>query len=206
MSYGVIKAEGSQQQAIARGMRDGERVDSGARRVRRFLSNTTLKLEAFLGAWTAWVVSHLGKQAITLLVDETKLHDKLGVMLVGLAWEKRCLPLAWRVYRVNDQAHYPGEGQVGVIGARLAAVKAGLPADCRVLVLADRGIGCSPALCQAVRALDFHFLFRVTCQTKLVNRRGEYTIAAQVQPGCIWQAEGEVFKKRGRIPARAHAL
>jgi hypothetical protein len=117
-----------------------------------------------------------------------------------------CLPLAWRTYPANSHADYPAEGQVGLIADLLKQVKAGIGEQRSVLVLADRGIGCSPALCQAVAGLGWHYLFRVTCQTKVVTPQGDYTIAQQVQPGEIWAQSGLVFKQRGRIPAHARAL
>jgi hypothetical protein len=203
LSYGVMKAEGSQQQKVARHMRGREKVDSAARRIRRFLANKCLPMTAFFGEWIRWVLAALGSQAITLLVDETKRHDRIAVMLVGVAWQNRCLPLVWRAYTANRAAAYPAEGQVAMIADLLAVVKASLPGECEVLVLADRGIGCSPALCRAVDDLGWHYLFRVTCQTKIVTAAAEYTIAPQVQPGEIWAADGLVFKQRGRIPARA---
>ncbi len=134
----------------------------------------------------------VGSGQVTLVVDETKLDDRIGVMLVGLAWEGRCLPLAWRTYRANSRAAYPAEGQVGMIAALLQQVKAGIGTQQRVLVLADRGIGCSPDLCRAVAALGWCYLFRVTCQTKVVTSAGDYTIAQQVQPGEIWASTGTV--------------
>ena len=88
----------------------------------------------------------------------------------------------------------------------LQQVQAGIGSQRRVLVLADRGIGCSPDLCQAVTRLGWDFLFRVTCQTKLLTAHGEYTIARQVQSGEIWRAAGKAFKQRGRIPAEAIAI
>jgi hypothetical protein len=206
MSYGVLKAEGSQQQKVARQIRGREQVASAARRLRRFLSNACFPLMAFFQEWSRWVLSALGNNQVTLLVDETKLHDRLGIMMVGVAWEKRCLPLVWRVYRANEAAAYPSEGQGGVIEGLLGLVKAGLPQGYTVLVLADRGIGCSPELCRAVERLGWHYLFRVTCQTKLVTAQGDYPIAAQVQPGEIWAASGLAFKQRGRLPAHARAV
>jgi Transposase DDE domain len=206
MSYGVIKAEGSQQQKVARQMRGREKVASGTRRIRRFLSNKGLDMAAFFREWSAWVVRAVDSQSITLLVDETKIHDQLGVMRVGIAWENRCLPLVWQAYRANDAAAYPAEGQVGLIAKLLGLVKPSIPDGCEVLVLADRGIGCSPELCRVVDGLGWHYLFRVTCQTKLVTAQADSTIAQQVQPGQIWAASGLVFKQRGRIPAYARAL
>lgn len=205
-SYGVIQAESCQQGEIARQVSCGEQVESVSRRWRRFLANTCFPLEGFFGAWSQWVTRRLSNQRLTLLVDETKLRDRIGVMMVGLAWEKRCIPLAWRTYRANCATAYPAEGQVAMIETLLQSVKAGLPMGSQVLVLADRGIGTSPDLCRVVERLGWVYLFRVTCQTKIVTAAGALTIAAQVQPGEIWAAEGLVFKKRGHIPAQARAL
>jgi hypothetical protein len=152
------------------------------------------------------VAEAVGLNHLTLVVDETKLQDRLGIMVVGLAWEKRCLPLAWRTYRANSTADYPPEGQVGLIAKLLSLVKAGLPAGVEVLVLADRGIGNSPELCRVVTALGWRYLFRVTRQTKIITDQTVLTIAQQVQPGERWAASGIVFKVRGRIAAYARAL
>lgn len=37
-----------------------------------------------------------------------------------------------------------------------------------------------------VETLGWHYLFRVTCQSKVVTDQADYTIAQQVQPGEIW--------------------
>jgi hypothetical protein len=205
-SYGIVRAESCQQGQVARQVACGEAVESTGRRWRRFLDNDQFPLVSFCRDWTAWVVAALGCEHITLLVDETKLHDRIGVMIVGIAWEGRCLPLAWQAYRANCAADYPAEGQVKLIERLLQHVKAGLPTATQVLVLADRGIGTSPELCRAVERLKWQYLFRVTCQTKLVTAEADHTIAQQVQPGEIWAASGLIFKKRGRIPAHARAL
>lgn len=205
-SYGVIAAEGCQQGEIARQVSCAEQIDSTSRRFRRWLDNEALDLNRFFQNWSRWVAEAVGSASLTLLVDETKLHDQIGVMLVGLAWEGRCLPLAWRTYRANQHDAYPSEGQVGMIETLLQQVKAGIGSQRQVLVLADRGIGCSPDLCRAVAALGWHYLFRVTSQTKVVTETSDYTIAQQVQPGEIWAQSGMVFKQRGHIPAHARAL
>ncbi|MEP0763948.1 MAG: transposase [Chloroflexota bacterium] len=205
-SYGVIRAESCQQGAVARQVSCAERVQSTVRRWRRFLANASFPLEVFFGQWIRWVGGALPDLDLTLLVDETKLGARIAVMMVGVAWQGRCLPLIWRVYRANAAQEYPAEGQVPMIEGMLQTVKANLPAEKRVLLLADRGIGTSPALCRVVEGLGWCYLFRVTSQTKLVTNQGDLTIAQQVQPGEIWAASGLVFKRRGLIPAHARAL
>ncbi len=205
-SLGVIRAESSQQDQIARQVVCGEQVESASRRLRRFGANQALNLPAFFSEWTRWVLGALETETVYLLVDETKLADRLGVMVVGVAYEGRCIPLAWRCYRANSAADYPLEGQVGMIEHLLQQVQTGVPAGKRVIVMADRGIGTSPALCGAIAALDWHYLMRVTCQSKICTEAGDYTIAQMVSPGEVWSAEGRVFKKRGQVPAQARAI
>jgi hypothetical protein len=77
-----------------------------------------------------------------------------------------------------------------MIAQLLAWVKAGIDGRVQVLVLADRGIGTSPALCRVVESLGWHYLFRVTGKTKILTEDGEYTIAQQGQVGEVWAASG----------------
>jgi hypothetical protein len=205
-SQGVIEAESCQQQQIARRVACGERVESAARRLRRFLDNMAFPLGVFFEEWTRWIVSALPEGDLYLLVDETKLGDRIGAMVVGAAWEGRCIPLAWRCYKANSAQEYPEEGQVKLIEGLLQMVQRGIPAGQPVIVLADRGIGTSPDLCRAVEGLDWLYLFRVTKHTKIGVEADEFAIADMVQEGDIWAASGSVFKKRGHIPAYARAI
>jgi hypothetical protein len=205
-SQGVIEAESCQQQQIARRVACGERVESAARRLRRFVDNVTFPLADFFEEWTRWIVSGLPQGEIYLLVDETKLGDRIGAMVVGVAWEGRCIPLAWRCYKANSAQAYPEEGQVKLIEEMLKTVQRGIPAEQTVIVLADRGIGTSPDLCRAVEGLGWLYLFRVTKHSKICTEVGDFAIAATVQEGEVWAASGRVFKKRGRVPAHARAI
>ncbi len=205
-SYGVIQAESSQQMKIARKVVCGEQVMTAERRLRRFIANEHVCLGRFFSEWTGWVMGRLEAEKIVLVVDETKLADRLAMMVVGVAFEGRCIPLAWRCYPANDSDTYPAEGQVEMIADLLRRVQAGVPATKSVLVLADRGIGTSPDLCHKVAAMGWHYLFRVTKQSKIITEDGEYTIYQQVHPAQTWAASGLIFKKRGRIPAYARAV
>lgn len=204
-SRGVVLAQSSQLRKVASCV--GGNADSQRRRLQRFVGQTG-PLEAFFRGWTrsVWQVVH--PKQIVLIVDETKLKAEWGVMVVGMAFHERCIPLAWRVYRANSHADYPAEGQVEVILALLRAVQSGLPGRVPVRVLADRGIGTSPRLMRGIMALGWTFLFRVTKQSKITLPDGSpVTFYDQVtQPGETYQASGQVFKKRGRVPAHVRVL
>jgi hypothetical protein len=204
-SRGVARAHSSHIRKIAGCV--GGQPEHQRRRLQRFLGVHT-PLEQFFPVWTGSVVKLLKVTPLVLVVDETKLQDRLGVMVVGAVFEGRCIPLAWRVYRANSQRDYPAEGQSRMILRLLKQVRAGLPAGTRVRVLADRGIGTSPLLLRGVAALGWTYLVRVTKQSKIIlPDRQEVTFYDQVTaPGQTYSASGVVFKQRGRVPAHVRVL
>jgi hypothetical protein len=165
-------------------------------------------MEAFFTQWTASLIRTRPQKTVVVVVDETKLKAEFGVMVVGLVYEGRCMPLAWRIYRANSHHSYPSEGQVQMILGLLKAIQSGLAPHTRVRVLADRGIGTSPSLMRGIMDLGWTFLFRVTKQSKMILPDGdEVTFYNQVSaPGQSYQASGIVFKKRGRIPGHVRVL
>jgi hypothetical protein len=204
-SRGVVRACSSHIRTIA-GMSGGQ-ANSQRRRLQRFVKREQ-PLPAFFAGWTSSLLKRLNLREVVLVVDETKLKDQLGVMVVGVVVAGRCIPLAWRVYGANDRHAYPTEGQVGMIVDLLTAIRAGLPRGTAVRVLADRGIGTSPALMRAIMALGWTFLFRVTRQSKIVLADGQAVcFYDEVKaPGQTYQATGLVFRQRGRIPAQVRVL
>lgn len=204
-SRAVVRAQSSQIRTIA-GMAGG-RAESQRRRLQRFVKGDQ-PLTRFFQGWTRSLVQTLRLRQVVLIVDETKLKAELGVMVVGMSYAQGCIPLAWRVYPANDGAAYPAEGQVELILGLLRQIQAGLPAGVAVRVLADRGIGTSPALMRGIMGLGWTFLFRVTRQSKIVLPDGAaVTFYDQVrQPGQTYTTSGLVFKKRGRVPAAVRVL
>lgn len=204
-SRAVVRAESSHIRKLA-GMAGGQ-ADSQRRRLQRFVAQDQ-PLPTFFKNWTGSVVKALGQKTVVLVVDETKLKTVFGVMVVGLVYEGRCIPLAWRVYRANSRADYPAEGQAAMIMSLLEVVASGLPNGMAVRVLADRGIGTSATLMRGIMALGWRFLFRVTRQSKIILPDGQaVTFYDQVQQaGQTYAASGLVFKKRGRVPAHVRVL
>ena len=204
-SRGVVRAQSSQVRKIAGA--SGGRADSQRRRLQRFIQQTQ-PLNTFFAMWTRSVVNAIQPRPLVLVVDETKLKAAFGVMVVGVVYEGRCIPLAWRVYRANSRADYPREGQARLIIRLLKHVKAGLPARTKVRVLADRGIGTSPLLMRGIAALGWHFLFRVTKQSKIVLPDGQAVCFYDqvTESGQTYHASGIVFKQRGRIPGHVRVV
>lgn len=205
-SLGVMETRRSTLSLVSEGLRELGKADSVERRLQRWLSNERLVREQYQEHWLMWVLSKLDEQArLTLLVDETKLSEHLHVMLVGVAWQRRCIPLVWRSYAPTA---WP-EGQVELITNLLRQVKACVPTTREVLVQVDRGLGTSPRLVRAVKAdLGWHYLFRV---------QGSTHFQADQQPaielrrlttcgGTTYAASGQVFKKEGWLDSQVRVI
>lgn len=78
MSMGIIEAEHCQQEVVARQVAGGEQV-----------ADERWQQAAFVAEWVGWVVGQMAGERVYLLVDETKLGERMGVMVIGVAFEGR---------------------------------------------------------------------------------------------------------------------
>jgi len=205
LSLGVVLSERSTLSKIAEKLGMAGKADSVERRLQRWLSNPRIVLEECCRRWAEWVFESLVEnERIILLVDLTKLGEWLDVLVVGLAYRKRCIPLAWRCMKGQQEWD---EAQVAIIGELLRWIAPAVPEGYIPLVEADRGIGNSSALARLVAGMGWHFLFRVRDNVRVRLADGsERCLADLIQCGKQWSGTGEVFKKGGWIPARIHLI
>lgn len=202
-SMGVVLAEHCAANKVAEHLGWLGRADSLERRFQRFLNNNRISMETSCRMWSAWVMRTLSADSIILLVDETKLGEWLGVMMVGLAYRQRCIPLAWMCYRSGA---WPMK-QVDMIGRLLAWVKDSIPAGVTPVVMADRGIGTSPGLVRAIAGMGWYYLFRVQSQTRFRFKQGhDVALKSLARRARSWSCTGHVFKKAGWLLTRVHII
>lgn len=199
-SLGIALAKRCKLRAVAEELYALGKPDTVERRLQRFLDNENVCWRQTSEALASWVIGSLmplaENELIVLLVDETSLKDKLKVMAVSLAYHKRAIPLVWWAYP-NDQ--WP-MGQVELIKTLLQSVKKAIPEEyhSQVLVQADRGIGTSPELLEAIEEMGFYYLVRVQNQVHLILEDGtEVTFGALVAKGSKWSGKVYAFKKAG---------
>lgn len=198
-ALGMIASGSCQLEKIALALAPRGTVDSQYRRLQRFLANDRVEMAQLQMEWARMVVKTMQAEQVVLLVDETALSDHLKAMVLGIWSAGGCVPLAWRCY--PPQA-YPAEGQVQLITTLLKRVLPAIPVNIPVRLLADRGIGTSPALMRAVEAEGCPVLFRVQGSTRFRHADGqEQSLHSLGIRGQSWQSVGDVFKKAGWLPA-----
>lgn len=206
-SLGVVLAEHCQSSKVAEALGFVGRIPTVERRLRRWLSNRRLDMEACFQAWSFWVWRCLDVPRAVLLVDESKIADRIGVMMVSLAYEHRAIPLVWRCYRANSALDYPHQGQVLMIWGLLARVCEALPPDSLPIVQMDRGLGHSSAMLKALGTLPIRFQVRVKHNATFTSRRGHTCLLKDlVKRGERVTCYGHLFRGDQQIKVIAHLI
>lgn len=204
-SLGVVWSEHCWVSKVAERLWGFGKADTVERRLQRWLANPHIDIETCCRAWAEWVLSSLvDAKRIILLVDLTKLSNRMDVLVVGLAYRKRCIPLAWHCLPGNQP--WP-KGQVDLIGELLEWIAGAVPEGQIPLVQADRGIGNSSGLMKAVCQMGWHFLFRVNATTTLQLPQGQTTsLASLIRPGQRWSGTGIIFPGIHPLTVNVHLL
>ena len=206
-SFGVVQARHCQASIVAEELAAVGKADSLTRRFQRWLSNARIDVTLCCAWWIKWVLSQYDGARPILLVDETKLGDRIGVMMVSLAFEQRAIPLIWCCYIANSKADYPAQGQVNLITDLIQRVMAALPQGCQPLLEADRGIGNSSNLMRAMNELGMSYLFRVKKGSVFTSRRGKQQKLHQlVKMGESKTLVGWIFTQERQTKAFVHLI
>jgi hypothetical protein len=145
--------------------------------------------------WVKWIWQQYDAQRPILLVDETKLGDRIGVMMVSLAFDQRAIPLVWRCYQANSASGYPQQGQVLLVWQLIARVLTVIPLTCRPIIQMDRGMAQSEAMLRALKNLGVSYLVRLKGYTRFTSRRGHTQLLRNmVKPGEAIRCRGKIFK------------
>jgi hypothetical protein len=123
-------------------------------RLRRFLANPAVTVRKWYRPIVRKLVASLAGQRLRLVIDVTKVGFNHRLMVIGLAYRKRTLPLAWSVHP-GSRGHTTVQEQL-----RLFQSIAGLiPSDTEVWVLGDTEFQHVPLL-RWFRRRGWHFVIR----------------------------------------------
>ncbi|MCB9457358.1 MAG: hypothetical protein H6671_15335 [Anaerolineaceae bacterium] len=199
-TLGVLVSGSCLLEDVAHALRPRGTMSSQYRRLQRFLSNDRIDIRQLQREWTQIIIQIMQPEQLLLLVDETALSDHLKVMVLGIWVPGGCIPIAWRSYQATD---YPAEGQARLIADLIDRVRDAFPVPLPTLLLADRGIGTSPHLIQAVeqeRGIDILFRVQQTCLFRHWDTAHTVALKDLAAQGQVWQGVGDVFKKAGWLP------
>lgn len=207
LSLGIAISRQCHLSKIAEALPEIGTLEAVEKRLKRWLSNDEISLTLCCEAWVKWVWRQYDAARPLLLVDETKLSDWLGVMMVSLAFGQRAIPLVWCCYRANSADDYPQQGQVLLIWGLLARVLNALPEGCRPLVQMDRGLSCSSAMFKALNNLGLRWLVRVEKHVTFTGRSGfSQPVNRLAQRGQALTCRGGLFQGKLQVKVILHIV
>jgi hypothetical protein len=130
------------------------------RRLRRFLDNGAVRVRPWYAPTARWLLHSAASGGhVHLVLDSTKVSGHHRLVMVGVAYQRRCLPIAWTWVR-SPLAHATAEQQI----ALLAYVRTLLPPDCRVSLVGDGEFGTS-RLIRRVQGWNWDYALRQASHT-----------------------------------------
>lgn len=168
---------------------------SHERRLRRVLNDPLLTWERSYAPVVRRLLSRPRARRWVVIIDETAQAEHLRVVTAALWYRGRAIPLAWVCWPGPVKQTVSYWERCGQVLDQAAQV---LPADARVVVVADRAFGC-PVFIDQVAAHGWDGLVRVQGQTRWRDRQGRIQSMAQqvAQRGDRWKGAGCVFKDAG---------
>lgn len=128
---GIARSVSGHLGKIARNMPLPHRQDSKEQRIRRLLENQRITPASHYHPAVRVAIAGLVRQPVHLILDRVLLHDRHNLLVVGLAFRRRVVPLVWR------RLGHDGSSGLDDQQAILAEAVALLPLHVRITVHAD---------------------------------------------------------------------
>jgi hypothetical protein len=143
-----------------------------------------------------WILRGWRGQQLAVALDATSVGDRFTVLVVSVLYRGCAVPVAWTVLRANVKHPWEPEWK-----ALLRDFHAAVPANWKVIVLADRGLY-APWLFAAIVELGWHPLLRINSNGYFRPEGWHHWVkleALVTGVGRRWQGRGVAFKKE-RLP------
>ncbi len=139
----------------------------------------------------AWVMRLWTGTQVTLALDATSLSDRFVVLTISVVYRGCAIPVAWKVLAAQDTHAWRPEWL-----RLLRLLRPAIPADCTVIVLADRGLYARWLFGRIVR-LGWHPFLRInTAATFRPAGQTQWVGVRDLVPetGRTWRGRGTAFK------------
>lgn len=201
-SLGIIVARSCSLTAIAWALASilGQKFDALRERLRDFYREASAKagtqraeldLNTCWAPWLSWVLDGWHGKQVALALDATTLGQKFTVLAISVLYRGCAVPVAWKILPATEAHAWEPEWK-----ALLHPFRERVPADWKVIVLADRGLY-AKWLFEAIVDLGWHPLLRINSQGKYRPagwRRWRNLRTVVQRTGGRWQGRATVFK------------
>src|SRR6266852_766454 len=185
--WGAIKAQSIVLARVAEELlpESEAKVPSIERRLRRFVSNKRIDVEAVWDDFLGEIGAYWKQKEVVLVLDLTPFEEHAQVVYVGLLQQSRVLPLAWKVMPGQEEWE---QGQWEIV-AQLFERVARLLGEADCTLIADRGLSCLK-LIELCQAHGWHYVLRI--------KQDEYAQRKRYGTFGRWQTCSEIVTHTGQ--------
>jgi len=174
---GVLQAGSVAVSAIGKGyasFNDGV-AKHGVKQVDRMLSNAGIDLDAFFATWIPSVLANAKEVVLAMDWTEFERDGQSTLALTAMTDHGRGTPFFWRTYHT---AEFADGGRTDAEDEVLLMLRALLPSELGVTLVADRGFG-DQALFSLLNEWGWNYVIRFRGNTHVTDARGTTKLASE---------------------------
>lgn len=142
-------------------------------RMRRWVKHPELEAELIYLPFAVQILQALAHQRLVLVIDASAVARSCQVLMIGVVYRQRALPLAWLVYR-GKKGHTSAARHIQV----LEQLRPLIPSDAEVLLLGDAEYDTTAMQLWLAAQTDWQYVLRTAPQIYVHSELGEHPIAA----------------------------
>jgi len=162
------------------------------KRMQRWVRNGRVEIEVYYLPYAQALLAGLAENTLLLAMDGSTVGRGCMVLMVGVVYHKRALPIAWVVYK-GKKGHASAETHISV----LEVVRGLIPAGADVILLGDGEYDSVDMLTWVEQHTDWGIVARTASDTHVFSD-GEWTSLAElgVQPGGLISLPEVLFTRQ----------
>jgi len=159
MITGIVLSKKAQLSEMSSEIPSAAKDKSIEMRLRRWVKHNQIDGDLIYLPFAKQVINVLSTQELILVMDGSQVGRGCMVLMVGVVYKKRTLPIAWLVYE-GQKGHTTAERHIEV----LEKVKALLPKDAKVLLLGDAEYDTTEMLIWLQEKTKWNYVLRTSPQ------------------------------------------
>ena len=172
MVTGIVLGKKAQLSAMSAEVPEESQDKSIEKRMQRWVRNPRIKETIYFMPFAQMILSGLSSAPLVVAMDGSQVGRGCMVLMVGVIYHKRCLPLAWVVYK-GKKGHTTAARHIAVLEQLLPL----LPENGEVVLLGDGEYDNVEMLQWIEQKTDWDFVVRTACNSRIRMGTREQSMA-----------------------------
>jgi hypothetical protein len=171
MITGIVMGKKAQLSEMSNEIPSEAKDKSTEMRLRRWVKNENLDAEMIYLPFAKQLLEELSKQELVLVMDGSQVGRGCMVLMVGVLYRKRALPIAWLVYK-GKKGHTTAARHIEALGKVLPLI----PEDAAVVLLGDAEYDTSDMQLWLQDHTTWQYVLRTSPQIYVTTEAGQQAI------------------------------